>query len=120
MPVLSQSPQSVPLPAPHDLRTRLCHDRGVRVARLAACGVVLGLAACGGGEHHHMAAAPAPPAPQPPTTSPPPATTAPPPAPARVAMSFRDAGAFVWHADAIDPAVLGQELRSNGFGWAAI
>jgi hypothetical protein len=35
-------------------------------------------------------------------------------------MSWRDAGAFVWHPGSIDPAVLGQELRANGFGWAAI
>jgi hypothetical protein len=35
-------------------------------------------------------------------------------------MSWSDAGAFVWHTDAIDPAVLGQELRTHGFGWAAI
>jgi hypothetical protein len=35
-------------------------------------------------------------------------------------MSWDDAGAFVWHADSIDPAVLGSELRTNGFGWAAV
>jgi hypothetical protein len=35
-------------------------------------------------------------------------------------MSWRDAGAFVWHATAIDPVVLGEQLRANGFGWAAI
>lgn len=35
-------------------------------------------------------------------------------------MSWRDAGAFVWHPSAIDPAVLGRELRANGFGWAAV
>jgi len=35
-------------------------------------------------------------------------------------MSWRTAGAFVWHPTAIDPAVLGQELRANGFGWAAV
>jgi hypothetical protein len=35
-------------------------------------------------------------------------------------MSWRDAGAFVWHPTAIDPVALGQELRANGFGWAAI
>lgn len=35
-------------------------------------------------------------------------------------MSWREAGAFVWHPSSIDPAVLGQELRANGFGWAAI
>jgi len=35
-------------------------------------------------------------------------------------MSWREAGAFVWHPTAIDPAVLGQELRANGFGWAAV
>ena len=35
-------------------------------------------------------------------------------------MSWDDAGAFVWHPDAIDPALLGSELRANGFGWAAV
>jgi hypothetical protein len=35
-------------------------------------------------------------------------------------MSWDDAGAFVWHPDAIDPASLGSELRANGFGWAAV
>lgn len=35
-------------------------------------------------------------------------------------MSWRAAGAFVWHPGAIDPTVLGRELRANGFGWAAI
>jgi hypothetical protein len=35
-------------------------------------------------------------------------------------MSWREAGAFVWHPTAIDPAVLGHDLRANGFGWAAV
>jgi len=35
-------------------------------------------------------------------------------------MSWDSAGAFVWHPTAIDPEVLGRELRANGFGWAAV
>jgi hypothetical protein len=35
-------------------------------------------------------------------------------------MSWRDAGAFVWHPTSIDPVALGKELRANDFGWAAI
>lgn len=35
-------------------------------------------------------------------------------------MSWRDAGAFVWHWSSIDPTVLGEDLRRNGFGWAAV
>jgi len=35
-------------------------------------------------------------------------------------MSWRDAGAFVWHPTSIDPALLGHELRANGFGWVAV
>jgi hypothetical protein len=35
-------------------------------------------------------------------------------------MSWEAAGTFVWHADAVDPTLLGRELRSNGFGWAVV
>ncbi len=35
-------------------------------------------------------------------------------------MSWQSAGAFVWHPENVDPALLGQELRANGFGWVAI
>lgn len=35
-------------------------------------------------------------------------------------MSWREAGAFVWHPTAIDPTLLGRALRANGFGWTAI
>ena len=35
-------------------------------------------------------------------------------------MSWDSAGAFVWHPTAIDPELLGRELRANGFGWAAV
>lgn len=35
-------------------------------------------------------------------------------------MSWRSAGAFVWHETDVDPAALGQEMRANGFGWVAI
>src|SRR5262249_39317822 len=44
----------------------------------------------------------------------------PPPPPPAVPMSWQSAGAFVWHPDAIDPEILGRELRENGFGWAAV
>jgi hypothetical protein len=53
------------------------------------------------------------PPPPPPTT-----TAAPPPTP--VAMSWDDAGALVVHPDSVDPAQLGQEMRSAGFGWLAV
>ena len=35
-------------------------------------------------------------------------------------MSWRTAGTFVWHPTSIDPALLGSELRTSGFGWAAV
>src|SRR5262249_41785886 len=101
----------------------------VRVARLACAALVLTLAACGGSrqEHHAVAthptatattAAPAPP--PPPATTTAPAPPPPPPPPPAVPMSWQSAGAFVWHPDAIDPEILGRELRENGFGWAAV
>src|SRR5581483_1227679 len=54
------------------------------------------------------------------TTAPPPTTTAPPTPPPTVAMSWQSAGALVVHTDSIDPAQLGQEMRSAGFGWLAL
>jgi hypothetical protein len=61
-------------------------------------------------------------APPPTTTAPPPTTTAPPPAPPppKIAMSWENAGAIIVHTHDADPTLLGQELRSAGFGWAAI
>lgn len=55
-------------------------------------------------------------------TPPPPTTTAPPPLPPppRVAMSWNNAGVFVWHTHDVDPTWLGQQLRRAGFGWAAV
>ena len=44
----------------------------------------------------------------------------PPPPPATVAMSWESAGGLVVHTDSIDPAQLGQEMRSAGFGWLAL
>jgi hypothetical protein len=35
-------------------------------------------------------------------------------------MSWRSAGAFVWHETDVDPTLLGREMRGNGFGWVAI
>ncbi len=35
-------------------------------------------------------------------------------------MSWQQAGGLVWHADAVDPTVLGQQMRSAGFGWVAV
>jgi hypothetical protein len=55
-------------------------------------------------------------APPPPTTTAPP----PPPPPPRVAMSWNNAGALVWHTHDVDPTWLGQQLRSAGFGWVAV
>lgn len=40
--------------------------------------------------------------------------------PSPVPLAWQSAGAFVWHTDGIDPSRLGQEMRSNGFGWVAI
>jgi hypothetical protein len=66
----------------------------------------------------------APPAPPPTTTTtaPPPTTTAPPPAPPppKIAMSWNNAGAIIVHTHDADPTLLGQQLHSAGFGWAAI
>jgi hypothetical protein len=76
------------------------------------------------GPKKHRHAAPRPPAtttvktvpkPAPTTTAPPP-----PPPPPRVAMSWSNAGAFVWHTHDVDPTWLGQQMRSAGFGWVAI
>jgi hypothetical protein len=56
-------------------------------------------------------------------TLPAPTTTAaaPPPAPPpTVTMSWDSAGGMVVHPDAIDPAQLGTEMRSAGFGWLAV
>src|SRR5438876_587820 len=61
--------------------------------------------------------APPPPTTAPQTTAPPPPP--PPPPPARP-MSWRSAGAFVWHETDVDPTLLGREMRGNGFGWVAI
>lgn len=58
---------------------------------------------------------PKPPPPTPTTTAPPP-----PPPPPRIAMSWNNAGAFVWHTHDVDPTWLGQQLRTAGFGWVAI
>ena len=55
------------------------------------------------------------PAPAPTTTTPPPA-----PPPPRVAMSWSNAGALVWHTHDVDPTWLGQQLRAAGFGWVAV
>jgi hypothetical protein len=71
---------------------------------------------------------PKPSTPKPPKAAPAPAphvttTVAPapaPPPPARVAMSWSDAGVFVWHTHDVDPDWLGRQLRAAGFGWAAI
>jgi hypothetical protein len=38
----------------------------------------------------------------------------------QVAMSWNNAGAFVWHTHDVDPVLLGQELRAAGFGWVAV
>ncbi len=35
-------------------------------------------------------------------------------------MSWRSAGAFVWHEADVDPTLLGKEMRGNGFGWVVI
>ena len=53
--------------------------------------------------------------PEPVTTTPPATTTA--PAPPSI---WQTAGALVWHEDAVDPEILGRELKDNGFGWVAV
>ena len=35
-------------------------------------------------------------------------------------MSWRLAGAFVWHETDVSPEALGQEMRAAGFGWVAV
>jgi hypothetical protein len=35
-------------------------------------------------------------------------------------MSWRSAGAFVWHETDVSPEALGEELRAAGFGWVAL
>src|ERR1700674_5838693 len=94
---------------------------GAGLVLLAAAALVAG---CGGSGHGHSHAATVAPPPVPPATTAPPALPPPPPAsapaPPAVPMSWRTAGTFVWHPTSIDPTLLGSELRTNGFGWAAI
>jgi hypothetical protein len=54
------------------------------------------------------------------TVAAPPTTTQAQPPPAPVAMSWRSAGAMIWHAGDIDPTWLGQQMKSAGFGWIAL
>jgi hypothetical protein len=72
----------------------------------------------------HPHAAPPPPVTTTVKTVPPPAPTTtappPPPPPPRVAMSWNNAGAFVWHTHDVDPTWLGQQMHNAGFGWVAI
>lgn len=75
---------------------------------------VLALAGCGGEDEHVSQPATQPPAEQAP---PPPPATVP---PATVAMSWRAAGAFVWHETDVSPEELGRQLRAAGFGWVAL
>jgi hypothetical protein len=98
-------------------------------ARLASAGMSLLLvASLVGFFTWHTKPKPKPPRATPPphaattTTAPPPTTTAPPPPPPppRVAMSWSNAGAMVWHTHEVDPQWLGQQLRSAGFGWVAV
>jgi|SRR5579884_2563575 len=63
---------------------------------------------------------PPPPTTPPTTTAPPPTTTAPLPPPTPVAMSWQHAGGIVSHTSAVDPAWLGQQMRTAGFGWVAV
>ena len=99
--------------------------------RLAASGMSLLFAASVVGFFMHATPKKHPKAASPPSVTtttvkvvpkPAPTTTAPPPAPPppRVAMSWNNAGAFVWHTHDVDPQWLGQQLRSAGFGWVAI
>ncbi len=75
---------------------------------------VLTLASCGG---DGVEASPPEPAPTPETTTPPPLPPLPPPS---APMSWRSAGAFVWHETDISPEALGEELRAAEFGWVAL
>jgi hypothetical protein len=35
-------------------------------------------------------------------------------------MSWGDAGGIIFHLDAVDPILLGQQMRAAGFGWVAV
>lgn len=53
--------------------------------------------------------------------APPPEPTPPPPTPVpTVPMSWKAAGAFVWHETDIAPEELGRQMREAGFGWVAV
>ena len=43
-----------------------------------------------------------------------------PPPPSTVPMSWRAAGAFVWHETDVSPEALGAQMRHAGFGWVAV
>jgi hypothetical protein len=99
-----------------------------RACVLPAALTLLVVAGCGGGEGHHARTSTHHPAPPTTTTSTSTATTAPtaapapvpPPPPASVAFSWQAAGAFVAHPTDVDPEVLANQLRANGFGWVAV
>lgn len=63
---------------------------------------------------------PVEPAPTEPTPTPPPPPAPTPVPPPQVGFSWAAAGAFVWHENDIDPALLGTWLREAGFGWVAV
>jgi len=83
-----------------------------------------------GGGHHAQTSLPVstrPSQPPTPTTTPTTATlptteptTTAPVAPPRIAMSWQTAGGLVYDAQAVDPTVLGNEMRAAGFGWVAV
>jgi hypothetical protein len=52
--------------------------------------------------------------------APPPASPPSAQAPPSQPFSWQSAGALVWHETDVDPTILGQALRENGFGWAAV
>ena len=98
--------------------------------------VIAPTAPCPAPEAAQPTPTPTPPAPQPspepassepaPTaaaqTVQPPLPVAPDPtnAPGAPPSVWETAGVFVWHEGAVDPEILGRELKDNGFGWVAV
>jgi hypothetical protein len=90
-----------------------------RIAIVLVAAAAALLAGCGSQEAQEDTTVPTPPPPAPTTTTPPPQPVTEPPPPTQ-SFSWQAAGALVWHETDVDPTTLGQALRENGFGWAAV